>query len=184
MRAFSLLASLITSVLFLIAVPAHAGGLYLGGGAGVGTIEDSAGNPGGVSFDESDTAWKAFVGYRFDIMPIVSISAEGGYRDLGTPDGSVAGIPVRYELNGFDYAALAGIGIGPVEVFARLGGMQYDLKKTVAGVNRDFDGHAPVYGIGARMSLFGIGVRAEYEMIDVDELDDVNMISVSAFYEF
>lgn len=183
MRIFSLFAILITSVLFS-AFPAHAAGLYLGGGIGGSNIEDGAGNPGGISFDESDTAWKAFVGYRFDIMPIVSVSAEGGYRDLGRPDGSVGGVPVKYDLDGFDYAALAGIGIGPVEVFGRIGGMQYDLKKTIAGVSREFDGHAPVYGVGARMSLFGIGVRAEYEMIDIDELDDVRMISVSALYTF
>ena len=47
-----------------------------------------------------------------------------------------------------------------------------------------FDGSAPVYGIGARFSLFGIGVRAEYEKIDIKELDNAQMISVSAFYQF
>ncbi len=41
-----------------------------------------------------------------------------------------------------------------------------------------------MYAIGARFSMFGIGVRAEYENIDIDELDDAEMISVSAFYEF
>jgi len=38
--------------------------------------------------------------------------------------------------------------------------------------------------VGARLKLFGIGLRAEYEVIDIDELDNVEMISVSAFYEF
>lgn len=183
MRTHTVLPGLI--LLFIaIAMPAHAGGLYIGGGIGTGNIEDAGGNPDGTTFDESDAAWKAFVGYRFDLLPVVSVSAEAGYRNLGTPDTSVAGTPVEYRVSGLDYAALAGFGLGPVEVFGRLGGMAYDLKKSVAGLSRSFTGHAPVYGIGARMSLFGIGVRAEYEIIDIDMLDDVSMISVSAFYEF
>ncbi len=43
-------------------------------------------------------------------------------------------------------------------------------------------GSARVYGVGARFSVFGIGVRAEYENIDIDELDSAEVISISAFY--
>lgn len=173
------------SILFaaLLALPlaaAQAGGLYVGGGIGSAGIEDSAGNPAGASFDESDTAWKAFGGYRFDLLPIVSLSAEVGYRDLGNPNAAGR----EYQASGFDYAALLGWGLGPVELFARLGGMNYDLEKTAGGMKREFDGNAPVYGVGARFSLFGLGVRAEYEKIDIDELDGADMVSVSAFYEF
>jgi len=175
---------IITLVIVLcVALPvsaAHAGGLYVGGGVGTATIEDSVGNPAGTPFDESDVAWKAFVGYRFDLLPIVSLSAEAGYRDLGKPNTAAA----EYKVNGFDYGALAGIGLGPVELFARVGGMQYDLDKSSGGAKTSFDGTAPVYGVGARFSLFGIGVRAEYEQIDIKELDTVQMISVSAFYQF
>jgi hypothetical protein len=159
---------------------AHAGGVYVGGGAGTSFIKDSPGNPNGMQFDESDTAYKAFGGYRFDLLPIVSLSAEVGYRNLGKPKTAVA----EYKVDGFDYGALAGIGLGPVEMFARVGGMQYNLDKTFGGAKTRFDGSAPVYGVGARLSLFGIGVRAEYEKIDIKELDNAQMISVSAFYQF
>lgn len=160
---------------------AYAGGLYLGGGVGEASIEDSPGNPGpGVSFNQSDVAWKAYLGYRFDLLPIVSLSAEGGYRDLGKPNTAGA----EYNVKGFDYGALAGLGLGPVELFARLGGMEYDLDKTIVGVTRSFDGSAPVYGVGVRFNLLGAGVRAEYEEIDIDELDKVEMISVSVFYQW
>ena len=76
------------------------------------------------------------------------------------------------------------MGLGPVEVYARLGGTQYDLRKTKGATETKFTGSAPVYGIGAQIMLFGIGVRAEYEKIDIKELDSVDMISVSAFYKF
>lgn len=172
------------SVVFLsAAVPlttAHAGGVYLGGGIGQAAIEDAPGTPSGAAFDETDTAYKVFGGYRFDLLPIVSLSAEVGYRDLGKPNTTGR----EYQVSGLDYAALAGIGLGPVEVFARLGGMNYDLEKTAGSVKREFDGTAPVYGVGVRFSLLGLGVRTEYEKIDIDELDNADMISVSAFYEF
>ena len=169
-----------TAFFIVVTTPAFANGIYIGGGVGSATIEDSASNPAGTAFDESDSAFKIFGGYRFDWLPIVSLSGEVGYRDLGKPNASGA----EYKVDGFDYAALAGLGLGPVELFARLGGMEYDLDKPIGGTKTSFDGSAPVYGVGARFTLFGIGVRAEYENIDIDELDNVEMISVSAFYEF
>jgi hypothetical protein len=181
MRYLNPIITLVTVLCVALPVSAaHAGGLYVGGGVGTAAIEDSAANPGGTAFDESDRAFKIFGGYRFDLLPIVSLSGEVGYRDLGKPNSAAA----EYKVNGFDYGALAGVGLGPVELFARVGGMQYNLDKTVGGAKTSFDGSAPVYGVGARFSLFGIGVRAEYEKIDIPELDNARMISVSAFYQF
>lgn len=159
-------------------------GVYLGGGLGVAGMEDSTGNSGGVDFDETDTAWKAFVGYNLDVLPIIKFAAEIGYRDLGKPNGSFAGVPVEYSAKGLDYAVLGGVGLGPVDLFARLGGMQYDLDKNIGGVNQEFDGTAPVYGVGAWFTILKVGVRVEYEKIDIDELDDAQMASVSAFFKF
>jgi hypothetical protein len=114
------------------------------------------------------------------VLPIVSLSAELSYRDLGKPNAGA----LEYTVDGFDYAALAGVGLGPVELFARLGGMEYDLEKSNAGAKTSFDGSAPLYGVGARFSLFGLGVRAENEVIDIDELENAEMISISMFYQF
>ncbi len=171
----------IATALFIIATtPAFANGIYIGGGVGSTTMEDSTSNPSGATFDESDGSYKIFGGYRFDVLPIVSLSGEVGYRDLGNPNAGA----VEYQVTGFDYGALAGVGLGPIELFARVGGMQYDLEKTNSGTKTSFDGNTPVYGVGVRFTLFGIGVRAEYEQIDVKELETVEMISVSAFYQF
>jgi hypothetical protein len=173
--------TLVTALCVALPVSAaHAGGVYVGGGVGSANIKDSASNPAGTAFDKSDAAYKIFGGYRFDLLPIVSLSGEVGYRNLGTPNTSTA----EYKVDGFDFGALAGVGLGPVEVFARVGGMQYNLDKTIGGAKTSFDGSAPVYGVGARFSLFGIGVRAEYEKIDIKELDNAEMISISAFYQF
>jgi hypothetical protein len=181
MRYPNLITILVTALCVVLPVSAaHAGGIYLGGGVGTATIKDSPGNPSGTQFNESDAAYKVFGGYRFDLLPIVSLSGEVGYRNLGKPNTAAA----EYKVDGFDYAALAGVGLGPIELFARVGGMQYNLDKTRGGTKTSFDGTAAVYGVGARFSLFGIGVRAEYEKIDINQLDNVDMISVSAFYQF
>ena len=163
---------------------ANANGIYLGGGVGQSMIKDSTGNSAGTNFDETDTAWKAFAGYRFDAIPIIRLSGEIGYRDLGKPTGSTAGVPLEYKLTGFDYSALAGVGLGPIEVYGRVGGMQYDLKKRIGPTETKFDGSAPLYGAGVQFMLFGLAIRAEYEKIDIKELDTADMVSISAFYKF
>ena len=179
MRHINFLA-IATALFIFVTTPAFAGGVYLGGGVGSAYIEDSSGNPSGNSFDESSTAYRLFGGYRFDAIPLVKLSGELGYRDLGNPSAGSQG----YELSGFDYSALAGIALGPVEVYARLGAVQYQLEKTSTGATTDFDGTAPLYGIGASFKLFGLGVRGEYEVMDVDELERTDAIWVSVFYEF
>ncbi|HEX4987040.1 MAG TPA: outer membrane beta-barrel protein [Burkholderiales bacterium] len=159
-------------------------GVYIGGGIGASQIDDKAGTPAGTSFSASDFAYKGFLGYYFDAIPLLRLAGEVGYRDLGEPEDTSAGVASSYRMKGLDYSVLAGVGLGPVDLFARAGGMSYDLTKTHAGVGRDFHGTAPLVGAGVWFSVFGIGVRAEYEYIDVDELDGAQMVSVSAFYKF
>jgi hypothetical protein len=171
-------------IMGLAAFSAQANGIYVGGGAGSDTIKDSPGNDGGTQFNKTGTAWRAFGGYRFDVLPIVSLSAEVGYRDLGKPSVTQGGVTAEYKTTGFDYAALAGVGLGPLELYGRVGGMEYDLKKTIGPTETKFTGTAPVYGVGVQLMFYGIGIRAEYEKIDIKQLDSVDMISLSALYKF
>ena len=159
-------------------------GVYLGGGVTSTKIEESAGNPGGVPFNDTATGGKLFAGYHIDAIPLFKFAGEVGYRESGQAKESQAIGDVKYRLHGFDYAVLAGIGLGPVDLMARVGGMSYKLEKDIVGVKNKFDGTAPVYGLGLWFTLVGVGIRAEYERIDIDELDKADMISVSAFYQF
>lgn len=182
MRKLKLMLGTVLAALCTLLLPSLscASGVYLGGGIGYATLEDRPGTPSGLAFDESDTAYRAFGGYRFDWLPIVSVSGEVGYRQAGQPSTGA----LNYEASGVDYSLLGGLGLGPVELFARVGRIRYDLDKAVGSLRNEFDGSAALYGIGARFSLFGLGVRAEYEKIDIDELDNLGMLSLSAFFEF
>lgn len=150
-------------------------GVYLGAGVGKTKIQDSTGNPRGVLFDQYAGGVKVFAGYHLDAIPIVKFDAEVGYRELGRVD---------YRIHGPDYGLLAGVGLGPVGLFGRAGAMHYKLEKNTLGGNHDFDGTAPVYGVGAKFTVLRVGIRAELERIDIQELDKAYMLSVSVFYQF
>jgi hypothetical protein len=155
-------------------VGGDATGIYIGGGVGLSTLEDDISTG---AFDESDTAWKAFLGYHLDFIPVVKAAAEVGWRDLGNP--AAAGSEI--EIRGWEYGVLAGIGVGPVELFARLGQYQYDFTASGTG---DADGTATVLGVGLGFTLFGLGMRAEYEDLDIDELESARMASISVLFQF
>jgi hypothetical protein len=159
-------------------------GLYIGGGVGQSQIEDTPTALGGAKFDEKDNAWKAFLGLHIDAIPIVKLAAEIGWRDLGNPEISVLGVPVRYELDGYDYAALAGVGIGPVDLFARYGRMKYSLAKTFGPVREEFDDWAPIIGASAWLSIGKAALRVDYEEIDVPQLDTTRMATINLLVKF
>lgn len=71
--------------------------------------------------DQSAAGLKLFAGYRLDAIPVVKFAAEVGYRELGRVD---------YRIHGPDYGLLAGVGLGPVNLFGRVGAMNYELEKT------------------------------------------------------
>ena len=179
---------IVAVVLLLTAssMAAQAGtGLYIGGGGGQAAIKDTPTPLGGIEFDESDVAWKAFAGFHLDAIPVLKLAAEAGYRDLGEPETSVLGVPVRYELGGYEYAGLAGVGLGPLEIFGRYGRMEYELKKHFGPVTDEFEKDwATVMGISVWVSAANIGMRADFETIDIPELDDVRMATINLLLQF
>jgi hypothetical protein len=40
------------------------------------------------------------------------------------------------------------------------------------------------YGVGVQFRLLSLGVRAEYEVFDVDNVEDLNMLSIGVTYTF
>jgi outer membrane immunogenic protein len=159
-------------------------GFYLGGSVGQAGVEvqDTSGTQL-LIFDEDDFAWKAFGGYKFD-LPVINLGVEGGYVNLGSPSGELEGVPVAIETDGFDVFGVAGIDIGPVGVFAKYGMISWDAEFTVDGLSDAQDGSDPAYGIGATIGLGSIDIRAEYEVFDIEDAEDVSMVSVGLVWTF
>jgi hypothetical protein len=150
-------------------------GFYLGVAGGNATINGTV--PGtSVDFDESDTAYKVYAGFR--LLSLFAI--EGGYVDFGKPSGSNTSV----ELTGADLFGVLNIPIGPVNLFAKAGVFQWQSDASSGGVSQSDDGSDPAYGAGIAFRIGGFGIRAEYEYFDVENIDNVAMYSIGLEYTF
>jgi len=159
-------------------------GFYLGGSVGQAgvEVEDTSGIPP-LTFDEEDFAWKAFGGYNFD-LPVINLAIEGGYVNLGSPSGDLLGLPTQIDVTGIDVFGVLGIDLGPLGVFAKYGMVSWDAEITIDGLSEAEDGSDPAYGVGAKISIGSIDLRAEYELFDIEDAEDVSMISVGLVWTF
>ena len=165
----------------LISTPALAAesGFYVGGGIGQSTFKDDL--PSGENFDEDTTGWKAFAGYRFGgLIPLIDFAGELTYRDFGSPDGKGA----EFDASGYDASALGIVTLGPFDLFARLGLGQYSVEGKGAGLNTDDDSSSEIYGVGAGFRLGKFNIRIEWERVEPDGVDNIDMYSINAYYRF
>jgi len=156
-----------------ITLNAHAAnGFYIGGSVG---NADVSGTPS-TNFSGNDTGYKVFGGFKFTMFAV-----EGSYVNFGKAEDNGGSV----ETTAFDLFGLVNIGLGPVDLFGKVGVFSWDSDLTSGGSINE-DGTDPVYGIGGGVSLGPLSVRAEYEYFDVksDYLDDIQMISVGVVYFF
>jgi opacity protein-like surface antigen len=115
----------------------------------------------------------------------VTLGVEAGYVDFGKPDDDGAGV----DASGFDVFGLAGVQLGPVQVFGKLGVISWDADGSFGADSVSDDGTDLAYGIGAGLQFGSQGIRAEYEMFDIDgsedlSVNDVSMLSASVLWVF
>jgi outer membrane immunogenic protein len=172
----------------LLAVPAMAdSGFYIGGSVGNTTLEANFQDPIGGNdflFDESDFSWKAFGGFNFD-LPGLILGVEGGYRSLGGPAATFASESYGIDITAWDAYGVAGFDLGPLNVFGKLGIISWDADVTIAGIDAGSeDDQDTAYGIGASFNLGSLQLRAEYEVFDVSDIEDLYMLSAGFVYTF
>lgn len=194
MKQHTLAASIGGALLIFAAHGASAAdmGFYLGGSLGISFIEtEDQLNIGDrvedFDIDDDDFAWKAFVGFQF--LPWLGI--EGGYVDFGDVQGATPGGVVTTEVDGWNLFAVGTLPVGPVDVFAKLGLIWWNVDVDFADTLADLDdtsisndGSDVAYGVGVAFNLDRFAVRAELELFDVDDVDDVYMLSVGAVLRF
>lgn len=173
MRTFSLtaLSTLVLAAGLATSTAANAeSGLYLGGSLGNAQVglKDTGDT---LHLDGNDIGYKLFAGFKFTFAAV-----EAGYVDFGAIEKDSSSV----EINGFNAFGKLSFGLGPVEVFGKVGGFVWNSDFELAEEKYKEDGFDPVVGIGAAFDLGGLGVRAEYEYYDIKEFDKVSMISVGA----
>ena len=204
-------AAFVASSLLLVAIPAHAAakGWFAGVGAGQmkTEVDDILGS--GFKFDESDTAFKVFGGYKF--FPWLSV--EGAYVYGGNPEidehGTLGGLPYHaslgVEIDSIVTAAVFTLPLGDhFELFAKPGMAWWGSTTTVRYEDSEFsdryeqddNGSAFFLGVGGGVSFNEhFGMRLEYEWFDValeyddgefsDDLDaSAGLWSASFIYSF
>jgi opacity protein-like surface antigen len=167
---------IITSLCSLCtAVQAADNGIYIGVGVGQSTVEvdDVLATD---DFDGEDLGYKVIVGIR----PLDWLAFEANYVNFGEPDDTVAGMQLRSEGHGITGSALGFLSLGPVDLFAKAGLVSWDTE--IGAIEND--GTDLLYGAGVQFRLLSLAVRAEYEIFDIEDVDDANMISVGLTYTF
>lgn len=170
-----------TSVcLFFLAGTAMAEGLSLGASYGFANIKDSE---TGFSLDASDTGYKLFGRYMFNN----GLGIEGGYIDFGKPDDDFLGQTAQIDAQAWNLYGVGTLGLSDnFDLFAKAGFISWEADSFLDGlpVGAD-DGEDLALGIGAKFgSENGLGLRAEFEWFDVDEVDAVWMASVGLEFRF
>jgi OmpA-like transmembrane domain len=161
---------------------AHAAdGFYLGGGIGVATVRD---NVNTETLDADDVAYKAFIGYRVNALPLIDLALEGAYTDFGRPSQTLSGQNVQFKLSGASAAGLLIVPLGPVDVYGKAGMMSWRSETGNGASTTGQSGTDPFYGVGVGFYFWKLGIRAEYERYQIKDVDRMQMLAVSALFQF
>src|SRR5690606_14743242 len=117
-----------------------------------------------------DTGFKVIAGIR----PLDWLAVEANYVNFGEAEDD----GVEIEADGISAFAVGFLAAGPVDLFAKGGLVSWDSTVGFEGFRSSDDGTDFAYGVGAQFRVWSLSLRAEYEVFDVDEVDDLNMISV------
>ena len=149
---------------------------FVGGSLGSATV---AANVEDARFDEDDNSWKVFGGYLFDLA-IFDLGIEGGYMDLGSPSNSA----ITIDTTAIDLFGVIGFDFNIVGLFAKAGVVSWDSDVSSGSFQFSNDGTDPAYGVGIKFAIASLAIRAEYEVFDFKDADDVDMISVGLAWHF
>lgn len=184
MRSNFIAAAAVTALgLFSVNSQAADNGIYLGASVGQSSTEYDQSFAGeDFSFDASSTGFKAIAGWRF----LDWLAVEGNYVDLGSGDDNVLGEKIETDINGVSLSAVGFLPVGPVDLFARVGAINWnaDLEAPGLGISGSDDGTDLTYGIGAQFRVWSLSLRAEYEIFDISDADTVDMVSLGVTWTF
>jgi OOP family OmpA-OmpF porin len=164
-------------------------GFYLGGGVGdfsaavdeideISDIDDA-----GIDFSDSDNATKLFVGWNFTQF----FAVQADYVDFGESSGFVAPtVSGTSELQGLAPSVVGTLPIGPIELFARVGMMFYEVDLNLTGGRLvDESGEDVVWSAGLGFDVLDrLNLRLEYEEIDIEELDEADAVWLNVAWKF
>lgn len=171
---------LVLSCFPLVSTAGSESGLYIGGSVGQTSVESDFGGDTSFKLDDDDNGYKVFFGYNFGLVPFLDLAVEADYREYG----KFGNENLNTEIVSSELFGILGFNFGPLGLFGKLGYSDTDLDSIIDDIDFNDSESATAYGAGAKLSFGSFGIRAEYEVLDLDAVDDLNMISVGATYTF
>jgi OOP family OmpA-OmpF porin len=164
-------------------------GLYIGGGVGdfssavdeINSLDDI--DDVGIDFSDSDNALKIFAGWRFNRF----FAVQGDFVDFGDSSGFVApSVQGTSDVQGFAPSIVGTLPLGPIELFARIGVMFYEIDLNLTGGRLvDESGEDVLWSAGIGIDIAErFNIRLEYEEIDIEELDEADALWLNFAWKF
>jgi len=170
--------AVLATALFLASAATMAAdnGIYLGASLGQANIDTNALNV--VRIDGDDTGFKFIAGLR----PLDWFGVEASYVNFGEVEQGI----LATETDGISAFGVFFAPVGPVDFFVKGGLVSFDTSIDIDGRGTIYqeDGTDLAYGAGVQFRLLSLGIRAEYEKFDIDDVDDANMLSIGVTYTF
>jgi OOP family OmpA-OmpF porin len=157
-------------------------GGYVGVGIGDFSTELDQLNGANINFDESESAYKLFGGWRWNQF----LAAQLDYYDLGRSDSSVGLQNLEIETSGFVARIEGTLPLSFFELFATAGIMFSSVDGNLGGTEVfDESDEDPVYSVGAGVEIAERFIlRLEYEIIDIEAFDDAEAVWFTAAWRF
>jgi opacity protein-like surface antigen len=164
-------------------------GFYFGGGVGEANVRINDANDLTTAierYDSHDTAWKAFLGWRFNPY----FGAEVDYVNFGNPRKEVVpGVTVRTKVDGWEPYLVGTLPIGWFELFAKGGylfsNFSEDVSTPLGSVSTSDSDQEFVWSGGVGLNVFErLNLRLEYETVDLKRVDDLHSLWLTAGWRF
>jgi opacity protein-like surface antigen len=158
-------------------------GLYVG--AGIGNTFFGAETEIGEQvkdISENSTGYKFFAGFK---TPTI-FGIEGGYRNFGTVDTNIGDLQFESQTKGWDVYGMAHFEVLKIlDLFAKAGVLFWNSESKLVGqLLGENSGTDFSWGLGAGVSLGPIGVRLEYENFQIENLEALSAVMLSATFGF
>jgi hypothetical protein len=159
-------------------------GLYAGAGITRAQVDDIFGPDSDLRLD--NTSWKAFMGFKF---PLVPIGAEVEYADFGSDTRNFGFVQGHADAKAFGAFAVGWmpIPVPNLDIFGKVGAARWQLDGgTVHPSLFELDdrGTQFAWGVGAQVRLSNVAVRFEYEGFDIRNTNGARLYSLGAAYYF
>lgn len=163
-------------------------GFYLGAGLTQASLDTSSDfvqdAPDDFSIDDDDNGFKFIAGIR----PLDWLAIEANYVDFGSVSAGDDTLGGEFELSGIDAFAVGLIPVPFIDIFGKVGAIRWDADARVTLGGQTFSdsesGTDIAYGAGIQAHLGSLAGRLEYERFEVDDTEEVAMITLGVTYTF